>query len=321
MAFFRITDIWYEKVGQRKGAKVRFEKWDLADKSWWAAKNSGAPAPLEERDFDTKPESLQCPSCSVASPRIYNEGWMCLQTSCQKFWMINGSDAPKNLSYHPHFLQYRTPPRPLRPQYSLVPNFLATLSDDDRDITYIRVAWRGIVCPECHKCISRKFWRGWRCSDLNSNSANGAGRCSFEKMLTMHPASLRSVVGDFELGVEGIRALPMPPNCMQPAFEDLGPYQKYTYQLPEVGSVTHFVATKSVNSRPNGPNDLFRELQTIDIPLRRYPLQQSVGAYSCSASCFLPKLTRATSSWNLDLTLRCQLREFPAWCLDLVSVY
>ncbi|KAL2010317.1 hypothetical protein VTN00DRAFT_6124 [Thermoascus crustaceus] len=280
MAYFRITDIWYEKVGQKKGAKVRFEKLDLGEKSWWAAKDSGAPAPLEERDFDTKPESHQCPSCAIASPRIYNEGWTCLQPSCKNFWRINGTDAPKNLSYHPHFLNYRTSPKSyIRPQYSLVPNLLETLSDEDTDIAYTRMAWKGIVCPQCHKCISRRFWRGWKCSDdITSNTANGTGTCSFEKMLTMHTASLRSVTSDFELGVEGRRAFVFSPKYMTPAFEDLGSYQKYTYQIPGVGSVTHFVATKSVNSRLNGPNDLFKQLQALDIPLRRYPLQQSVVA-------------------------------------------
>ncbi|KAF9887333.1 hypothetical protein FE257_010328 [Aspergillus nanangensis] len=56
MAYFRITDIWVEKVGQKKGTKVRFQKLDLSAKSWWSKPGSQPPTSHEERDFSVQPE-------------------------------------------------------------------------------------------------------------------------------------------------------------------------------------------------------------------------------------------------------------------------
>lgn len=33
LAYFRVADVWFEKIGTKSGAKVRFEKLDLANKS------------------------------------------------------------------------------------------------------------------------------------------------------------------------------------------------------------------------------------------------------------------------------------------------
>ncbi|KAA8647704.1 uncharacterized protein ATNIH1004_006401 [Aspergillus tanneri] len=78
MAYFRITDIWYEKVGDKAGAKLRFEKLDLSSQS------------------------------------------------C--------------------FINYRTPPDPeMQPHYSLVPDLLSTLEKGNQDISFSRIAWKGIV--------------------------------------------------------------------------------------------------------------------------------------------------------------------------------
>lgn len=298
MGYFRITHIWYEKVGKRTGAKIRFQKLDLVQKSWWAAKGSPDPLPVSEREF-LPPESQICPECAVSSPRVYNEGWMCLKPSCSRFWSINGSPPPTDLTYHPRFLSAREPPdEEIRPQYSLVPDLLSTIPEEDVDAGFSRIAWKGIVCPDCHKCISRRFWRGWKCTDplntkssnhtstsVNSNSPTGStSPCTFEKMMPMRPVSLRSVVSDFEIGAIQ-RAVFVNSKLIQPKRDFSGPYAKYTYELKDIGTVTHFVANREVLSQPNGPNDLFEQLQLVDLGLRRYPLQQSVGEYQ---SVFLP---------------------------------
>ncbi|KAJ9206360.1 hypothetical protein DTO027B5_717 [Paecilomyces variotii] len=280
MAFFRITNIWYEKVGGKKGAKIRFEKVDLAEKSWWAA--PGTPAPAWPRDFSTRPESIQCAECSHHSLRIFNEGWMCLYSTCARFWTLNGSPAPANLTYHPDFLNSRTPPDPTaQPEHSLVPDLLSTIPEDDADATYSRMAWKGIVCPQCKKCISRKFWKGWKCSDaIDQRHAAPSGVCTFEKTMRMAPISLRSVSDDFELGpVQRAILADSRYALVNVDKASLAPYYtRVTYTLNGVGTITHFVANKAATARPNGPNDLFRQLQVADVGLRRYPLQQSVVA-------------------------------------------
>ena len=111
LAYFRVADVWFEKIGTKSGAKVRFEKLDLANKSWWATKNSPPPLPLEQRNFDIKPTTMQCPACLELSTQIYSEGWMCLQPSCENFWIIDTSNSPPaSLTFHPVFLSSRATP-------------------------------------------------------------------------------------------------------------------------------------------------------------------------------------------------------------------
>ncbi|RAL02207.1 uncharacterized protein BO80DRAFT_463876 [Aspergillus ibericus CBS 121593] len=281
MAYFRVTHLWYEKIGKKTGAKVRFEKLDLSSRSWWATKS---PPSLEERNFDLQPAQARCVACCQISPQIYNEGWMCLRPSCRRFWTIGTSSSPSNLSFHPDFLGARLPPDlTIQPHYTLVPDLLSTLAEADGDMLTKRIAWKGIVCPRCARCISRRFWRGWRCADVGL-SAGGSHRCTFEKMLGMRPISLRSVIDDLEISPIK-RALGFDPKFMVPEIDDrtLHPYRKLTYRIPGVGNITHLVSNRAINTRPNGPDDLFEQLQGADLGLRRYPLQQSVVAGTLTA--------------------------------------
>ena len=96
----------------------------------------------------------------------------------------------------------------------------------------------------------------------------------------MDVLSLRSVVDEFELSPIK-RALYFDPKYIIPEIDDitLYPYRKLTYNIPRVGSITHLVSNRAINSRVNGPDDLFDQLQQADLGLRRYPLQQSVGEF------------------------------------------
>ncbi|KAK2766113.1 hypothetical protein FQN54_007628 [Arachnomyces sp. PD_36] len=274
MDFFRITDIWYERVGKKTGGKLRLEKIDLGTTSWWAAKDSDAPLPLDQRVF-TSPEYPTCNTCGGRSPRVYNESWMCLQRSCSRFFTIRGASPPENLTFYPPFLQQRSSPvNNVRPAFTLVPDLLSTFPSDDRDCGSVRAAWKGIVCPLCKRCIARKFWRGWECETAN---------CGFVHKKAMHPVSLRSIIAEFELGVVGHRPPYIPTgngngNEIQPGITYMKNYRKDVFTIEGVGSITHYAANNVVNSRPGGPNDLFAELQVADLGLQRYPLQQSVVA-------------------------------------------
>ncbi|KKK17010.1 hypothetical protein ARAM_003408 [Aspergillus rambellii] len=287
LSFFRISHVWYEKIGKKTGARVRFEKLDLASKSWWALKGSSPAAPPDQRNFDMKPETKQCAGCLQTSARVYDEGWMCLHPSCKLFWTINASAPPETLTFHPGFLESRLRPDPeIQPHFSLVPSLLSTLNDGDQDISSARIAWKGIVCPRCCRCISRRFWNGWKCTDYDIQCSSGhvQNRCPFEKLTTMHPVSLRSVIDDFELSPIK-RALFFDPKFAMPEIDDrtFFPYRKLSYRIPGAGYITHFVSSQSINTRPNGPNDLFNQLQVADAGLRRYPLQQSVVAGTLTA--------------------------------------
>lgn len=280
MDWFRVTNVWFEKIGQRHGVKVRFEKLNLAEKSWWAAKDSALPLPIEKRDFDTKPEAIKCRNCLIESERIYEEGWMCLQPSCVDFWKIDNRSPPTELTFHPDFLNSRSPPdSSVQPSYSLVPDLLSTLDESATDVSTSRIAWKGIVCPMCFKCIRRTFWQGWKCDDDSLVDAECRGSCPFKKFMNMNPVSLRVVLDHFELAPIK-RAILFDAKYSIPEVDDnsLFPYRKLTYNLEGVGSITHFVSNRTINSRKNGPDDLFINLQRGDLGLKRFRLQSSLVA-------------------------------------------
>ncbi|CAG8205527.1 unnamed protein product [Penicillium olsonii] len=275
MDWFRITNVWFEKVGEKYGAKVRFEKLGLTKKSWWAAKDSPLPLPIEKRDFETKVEFIRCQGCSTESPRIYEQGWMCLQPECSDFWKIENAPPPTELTFHPGFLNVRSPPDPqIRSAHSLVPDLLSTL-DGSASVSTSRFAWKGIVCPKCHKCIRRTFWRGWKCDD---DSDLGQESCPFQMFMKMEELSLRAVLDDFELSPIK-RPIPNDPKYSI-AQEDMSclPYQKLTYHLEGVGSITHFVSNREINTRDNGPDDLFVGIQREDLGLKRFRIKSSLVA-------------------------------------------
>ena len=260
---------------------MRLEKLDLATTSWWAAKYSDPPVPLNRRVL-TSAEHPTCDACGEQSPRVYKESWMCLQRTCKQFWTVSGLAPPVELTFDLPFLRQRSSPiMNSRSAFSLVPDLLSTLPDDTKDCSSARALWKGIVCPRCHRCIARKLWAGWKCETND---------CEFEYKLPMRPVSLRSVISEFELGVVGHR----PPfidtgnkngngngnELLRPTVTYMKNYRKDTFTIEGIGSITHYAANSVVNSRPGGPNDLFRELQAADLGLQRFPLQQSVGKYS-----------------------------------------
>lgn len=263
MGWFCVTDLWFEDLTGKNGIKVRLEKMDLTEKSWWSVKGSPDPLPLDQRDFVTRPESHQCTTCSKKSFRVYEEGWMCLNPKCSLFWTVNGA-PPTDLTFHSTFLNYRTRPDPATvPQSDLAPNFFTTLKDVYSAGSTAREAWRGIVCPKCSQCVSREYWDGWKCTE-----------CDFEYMMNMPTLTL-----DQAGSPDPKRRVRPIPSLMSPQIDDqsVAPYQKRTYILPGVGSVTHFVANDTINRQPGGPNDMFRNLQTTRLGLKRYPLTQTIG--------------------------------------------
>lgn len=278
MTWFRVVDVWFEKINGKTGAKIRYQKLDLEEPSWWAVEGSSDPPPLSERTF-APPRSAVCGECNTASNQIYEEGWMCLQRNCSAFWRLETGEPPEELHYHADFLNSREQPDDqIQPETSLVPGVLTSLYEHPEASTQ-RIAWRGVVCPECHKCVSRRYWNGWVCSDPTDTNYQDGNRCQWKYFLNMPLISLRSVVSDPELGVTK-RAIRIDDDqTIQPQVQWTREYQKFTYVIDGVGSVIHYSANKPVLDQRNGPNELFERLQKIDLGLRRHPLKQSVGKW------------------------------------------
>ncbi|RDW93718.1 uncharacterized protein DSM5745_01040 [Aspergillus mulundensis] len=263
MAYFLVTDVWAEKVDGKIGFKVRFEKLDLSEKSWWAKKGTILPDPLT-RAY-TEAVTLQCAACSLPSKQVYMEGWMCLNPRCQEFWMLSGSQPPVTMTFHDKFLEARTRHEPPIEFPPLVPNL-----PEKPDSSSSRASWRfGIVCPHCRKCIPRIHWNGWRCAD---NDAGGPEeKCPFERWIKLDPVALPAEDRNIDQG----RATKLVLLTGSPDDTSFPPYALVTYSLGDAGYILHFKSNSAINSRPKGPDGLFQELQEADLRLRRHPMSQA----------------------------------------------
>ncbi|KAL6230477.1 hypothetical protein BDW75DRAFT_234370 [Aspergillus navahoensis] len=284
MAYFRVICIWAEKINGRTGFKVRFEKLDLSEKSWWAERGAAVLDPAARRFMQV--ESLQCAVCHMPSMHVYKEGWMCLNRTCQEFWMLAGSEPPGNLTFDDRFLEARAQPDPdMQLHGSLVPDLLSTIDEHDLLGNPWRISWKsGVVCPLCRKCIPRRFWNGWKCSD--SISGESHKECPFEKWITIPTVRLPAAVGGIAACTIKRAVFEVPRfGLLQPQIDDrsFAPYKLLTYRLGAAGYIMHFVSNEVINGRPKGPNDLFEELQKANLGLQRYPLDQAQVAGTLTA--------------------------------------
>ncbi|KAL1410253.1 hypothetical protein Q8F55_004259 [Vanrija albida] len=114
-----------------------------------------------------------CPTCHAHSPRLYAEGWICVQPSCAQFWMLA---TPRGLfpvplgmalTYDPAFLEpAETPPHRRSVPYSVVPPApggaeTGEAADDGQSGS--RTLWKGWVCSACGRANCRYRWERWEC--------------------------------------------------------------------------------------------------------------------------------------------------------------
>ena len=124
-----------------------------------------------------------------------------------------------------------------------------------------RALWQGMVCPKCNACSSRREWSHWRCTTKD---------CGFTYSVPVNIVSAREIMDNVHFIYTG-HALPLDkfrPPVMQ-AIKLTSNYRIHTYTIPNAGTVTHFMANDVINSRKGGPDDMFMELQKVDIGLQR----------------------------------------------------
>ncbi|KAJ5919750.1 hypothetical protein N7454_009585 [Penicillium verhagenii] len=256
LSYFRVTDIWYERIDGFIGLKFRLEKIDMHEKSWWADTATPDPLSYHARHPITLPEIKKCPHCAFNSPRVFQEGWMCLEDSCPEFWKMDGADAPTNLTYHHDWLTARRDPGTVNaPKFELTPNAIVEMRQHNKLGTTLRDNWRGIICPWCYKCIQRTQWNGWKCTtDPSAQSQPGA--CQFTLMVNLHPVPIDSVFQpkDTHLLGSGMPHVPAAWNWLSDSF----------------------CRYKSSLGAARGVTSLFYALQGENLGLERYPLNNAV---------------------------------------------
>ena len=137
--------------------------------------------------------------------------------------------------------------------------------------SFLRAAWKGVVCPRCGRCVQRQYWNGWCCSTPNCGWIHKVARTILSPQAVREDHEVEysghAVSKDtFEYGQVHMR-----PASFQ------GNWRIHEYELSPGNVVTHFFANKPINATPGGPNDLYIALQKEDLSLQRFVKLQAFG--------------------------------------------
>ncbi|KAK3694575.1 hypothetical protein B0T22DRAFT_496957 [Podospora appendiculata] len=287
-----VADVWGEMQVVQAGYKavrvwrVRLEKADLGKPSWWADQRSQTIMTTDGNETHSTAESTRAPStecshCNISSKEIFKTGWTCLNHTCDGFFNFAGKkdaiDISK-LTYTKAFLSERT-------QFQgVVPSLMPPIPSSEGFHGTEKVLRRGFVCADCGCCNRRHFWNRWFCEN-----------CGFTLEATMQPypdhvleeetskfdglmsrRRRQNTVNqdDCEVDLLATRLSHKVIRLMQHL--SFGRYKARQYFLPDIdgniiGSFTLFISNPHINSMANGPNDLHRQLELLDIGLRRNP--------------------------------------------------
>ncbi|KAE8454543.1 hypothetical protein EG329_000166 [Mollisiaceae sp. DMI_Dod_QoI] len=264
LGWFQITNIWRET--DKKTWKIRFEKIDLTERSWWAAKGTYPPgsAPLTPNYESPKTTIQVCGHCQNPSKLIYEQGWTCLDVQCGQFFKFedNAVDNSK-LSYTGAFLGERTQytghnPGPLAPQLPTQQD-LDTIGTTPFDLKFKK----GIVCPNCGCCSRRVQWHQWACENSG---------CDFVHCMNTRAISIDEAIAEGMLNPRALKEYHHPSVLLEEVHTR--EYKIYQYALPgpdgtTAGLVRLFKATGLVNRQRDGPDDMFHQIQEGNFKLSR----------------------------------------------------
>ncbi|KAI6909195.1 hypothetical protein KC318_g3276 [Hortaea werneckii] len=264
LGWYKPIAVWAEKTAGKSKKnwitiKYRMERLRSQEPAWHAPVGARAHHPSEAGEL----VKSTCASCRQCYPQIYLESWMCLNSSCDRFWRLgNGQEAPSGaLTYNPAYLLHRTPwpveeePFDVRPR---MPESGKVIGDT---LTYINT--RGIVCPNCGRCNPRYRFSGWVCDNQH---------CDWEGLKVNHqaiiPSALHQATDTFGDGPSLGRNRHDPSVSVNVSYTH--GYKIFTYTVEGIkGRFFHAVANGRINREWQGPDDMFAALQTEDMGLER----------------------------------------------------
>ncbi|KAI9795345.1 MAG: hypothetical protein M1835_005958 [Candelina submexicana] len=301
MGWFKPTHIWSEMDGSKKLFKYRLEKMDMHEPSWWAPRApedmtsmanpqtidqsathtplvddlvTGTPANLNSLISYTSATSIPaanhecCQGCQHVSPQVYFEGWMCLNGLCDYFWKLEGQRKLEDLTFDLRFLRHQTPWPAIKEPYGVKPDPVSIEGQHKFGFDVSYAAWKGFVCPRCGRCNSRQDWQGWKC--LNE-------KCSFVHNMP-HTAIPAQALSDPNQPLTDGHAIPRDTAAfpITTQVEFFNQYRVHTYTIPDCGTVVHFMANKVINGEPNGPDEMWQDVQSADVGLKRFELKNAM---------------------------------------------
>ncbi|KAF2764227.1 hypothetical protein EJ03DRAFT_332041 [Teratosphaeria nubilosa] len=300
LGWYKPTMVWTEKTAGRAKkdyvtVKYRFERLGLdSDKAAWYE-------PRDRRDLPSSEhvgamEKHTCLDCNQESARIYLEGWFCLNSECASFWKLSDESAPTGpMNYDPAFLLHRTNWETEIEPYDVripPPDLGKTIGSH---LSYINT--RGIVCPKCGRCNPRYHFRGWVCDNVNS-------KCDWKLDAVQQPVTqtaLHQPWDTFGNGPSLARNKHEP--CVSVKVTSAFGYKVYTYRVDGInGKLVHAVSNKRINGEPDGPDEMFEELQVKDMGLerRRFKVERGSGSKAKAAKTASDVLTTPTKSPSMQ---------------------
>lgn len=284
LGWFKPIAVWTEKTLGRGGKPFRTIKYRLErlrSREPWFAPELSVQTDSEpdttnltpaERDLAGPVVRACCRACRNEWPRIYLVGWMCLQHDCPRLWRLSdGREADAGAQdYDPAFLLCRTAwSNEAEPYDVRVP--VPTVGDHIGDnLAYINT--RGVICPKCGRCNSRRLFKGWQCENP---------RCDwkrFPRHFPVRPAQLHSPWETFGSGPTLGRNVFDEAHVRLEVDHRLG-YKIYRYTFAGVeGSLTHIASNAHINGLSDGPDDMLAALQQQDDPSLEMPLERRIFA-------------------------------------------
>ena len=233
----------------------------------------GTPAPSLPRAYDVQAVRQMCKKCGKESAKLYKQSWYCLDPVCNPKGLLADGSSLTKFDFDEAFLKQRTYQDS---SFEAAQSAITELPKSDSkevDFGTGRNAWAGQVCRACGRCLTRIYWDRWEC---------GANGCTW--ILPMEHAIVPLDFVKGEPGVDGPTS--SMDKCQSPAKKVhrriTGQYVERSFELLPGNTVTHLVANEHINSRPNGPDDLFYRLQKEQIGLRRIEMQNSPSMLSRS---------------------------------------
>lgn len=267
--------------------RIRFEKADLAEPSWWIPKGQAPTEADISAGLSLKTPVETCSTCGISSKEIFTAGWFCLNNKCKNYYVFPTGKSVDlvGLTYTSTFLNQRTL------FIGKIPSVTPPIpSHEGLHGTELAVR-RGFVCPDCGSCNRRIYWNNWVCENPN---------CQFIREAPMRPYPAENLDKENErfdkLMVKRREHWGVNYNPLKNADRIHDPlashYNRgllpYSQTLTEgghlirqyflndaagkiLGSFSIFSSTETINAQPGGPDELFRSLELIDIGLRRNP--------------------------------------------------
>ena len=97
-------------------------------------------------------DEITCFSCAKSSPRIYEQGWMCLWSTCEFHFQLSGIDATtERLTYTEAFLGARPNPKTKKPAVRIP----APVLEAKNGIVTTSLFYHGWHCRRCGRLSCR----------------------------------------------------------------------------------------------------------------------------------------------------------------------